>query len=173
MSLGRPPARFGRGGDDTGGSKNGETYRPRFSSRLFFLGIVIGSIAYFAGSVIWPPSIVLRFTGTELVLSNAFYLFEALAFGWGISFLIWMLPKAGILRREKWLNFNAVALSVGWLLLSWWPHDRLHLTNYESLHSFLYIEYGFHIPNIVAIFVVAYYFFRFLEAYADIGIRKR
>jgi hypothetical protein len=154
-------------------SKKRKTDRPRFSNRLFFLGIAIGIIAYFAGGVIWPPSIVLRFTGLELVLSNAFYLFETLAFGWGISFLIWMLPRVEILRKERWLNFNAAALSVGWLLLSWWPHDRLHLTNYESVHSFLYIEYGFHIPTIVAIFIVAYYFFRFLEAYGGMRIRKK
>lgn len=156
-----------------GNSKNVKADRPRFSNRLFFLGIAIGSIAYFLGSFIWPPSIVLRFTGIELVLSNAFYLFEALAFGWGISFLIWMLPKAEILRKEKWLRFNTVAISVGWLLLSWWPHDRLHLTHYESIHNFLYIEYGFHIPTIAAIFVVAYYFFRFLEAYAKGVVGKR
>lgn len=94
-----------------------------------------------------------------------------MAFGFGVSFLIWIMPKLQHIKGHVWLNSKAVGLSIAWLLLSWWPHDRLHLSNYESIHSFLYIEYGFHIPTIIAIFVVAYYFSKFITVFA--GTIKR
>jgi hypothetical protein len=47
-------------------------------------------------------------------------------------------------------------LSVGWFLVSWWPHDNLHLHNGFDLQGLLYIEYGFHVTLIFAAFVLAY-----------------
>ena len=50
----------------------------------------------------------------------------------------------------------AMYLSVGWFLVSWWPHYNLHLHTGLDLQSLLYIEYGFHVTLIFAAFVLAY-----------------
>ena len=38
-------------------------------------------------------------------------------------------------------------LSIGWFLVSWWPHDNLHIHNGD--------EYGFHVTLIIAAGVLA------------------
>ena len=49
----------------------------------------------------------------------------------------------------------AIYLSVGWFLVSWWPHDNLHIHNGDDLQG-LYIEYGFHVTLMLAGIVLAY-----------------
>ena len=48
-------------------------------------------------------------------------------------------------------------LCIGWLLVSWWPHDNLHIHT-GSLQGLLYIEYGFHMTLILSGLVLAYSF---------------
>ncbi|HEV8224498.1 MAG TPA: hypothetical protein VGP74_04510, partial [Rubrobacteraceae bacterium] len=43
-----------------------------------------------------------------------------------------------------------------WFLVSWWPHDNLHIHNGEDLQGLLYIEYGFHVTLMLAGIVLAY-----------------
>ena len=41
-------------------------------------------------------------------------------------------------------------------MVSWWPHDNLHLHNGMDLQGLPFIEYGFHVTLIIAAFVLAY-----------------
>jgi hypothetical protein len=47
-------------------------------------------------------------------------------------------------------------LSIGWLMVSWWPHDNLHISNSNNLQGLLFIEYGFHFTLMIAALVLAY-----------------
>ena len=49
-------------------------------------------------------------------------------------------------------------LSIGWLMVSWWPHDNLHMHTGIDLQKLLYIEYGFHVTLMVCAIVLAYCF---------------
>ncbi len=52
-----------------------------------------------------------------------------------------------------------VYLAIGWLLVSWWPHNHLHQTiNPADLNALLGIEYGFHVLLYVAGLVLAWFF---------------
>jgi hypothetical protein len=82
---------------------------------------------------------------------------EALAFGLGISFLAFGLPLVRKAASGSGLRAWAMYLSIGWLLVSWWPHDNLHIHT-ESLQGLLYIEYGFHMTLILSGLVLAYSF---------------
>ena len=69
---------------------------------------------------------------------------EAMTFGLGVSFLAFessvVCKIADGLRLLTW----AAHLSMGWLSVSWWPHDNLHqpLRMYNK-KGLLYIEDGF------------------------------
>jgi hypothetical protein len=41
-------------------------------------------------------------------------------------------------------------------MVSWWPHDYLHIHNGNDLQGLLYIEYGFHLTLMLAGIVLAY-----------------
>ena len=41
-------------------------------------------------------------------------------------------------------------------MVSWWPHDNLHIHNGNDLQGLLYIEYGFHVTLIIAASVLAF-----------------
>ena len=109
------------------------------------------------GQVIWPPA-----PGSpepsagQLPFFIFLSVFEAVAFGLGISFLLFGFPALLRLARGSRLRAWAMYLSVGWFLVSWWPHDNLHLHNGLDLQHLLYIEYGFHVTLIIATVVLAY-----------------
>jgi hypothetical protein len=109
------------------------------------------------GQVIWPthPGNPEPSAG-QLPFFILLSVFEAVAFGLGISFLLFGFPALLRLARGSRMRAWAMYLSVGWFLVSWWPHDNLHLHTGLDLQSLLYIEYGFHVTLIFAAFVLAY-----------------
>lgn len=103
-----------------------------------------------------PPS------GAQVPLFILLNVTEAVTFGLGVSFLIFgygLLQSAPSASRALKL---AAYLSIGWLLVSWWPHDSLHIANGMNLSGLLGIEYGFHITLMVAGAVLARFFFTLL-----------
>ena len=97
------------------------------------------------------------------VLLNAI---EALAFGFGIAFLIFGYSLVQtMLPAPKGLTLAAY-LSTAWLLINWWPHDSLHLTNGINMSGLLAIEYGFHITLMVAGVILVYFFLNVLRGRA-------
>ena len=46
-------------------------------------------------------------------------------------------------------------LSIGWLLVSWWPHDNLHMHVGEDPQGLLLLTYGFHLTLLLAGLVLA------------------
>ena len=109
------------------------------------------------GQVIWPaqPGSPEPSAG-QLPFFIFLSVFEAVAFGLGISFLLFGFPAILRLARGSRLRAWAMYLSVGWFLVSWWPHDNLHIHNGADLQGLLHIEYGFHVTLIIAAVVLAY-----------------
>ena len=109
------------------------------------------------GQVIWPPD-----PGSpepsagQLPFFIFLSVFETLAFGLGISFLLFGFPALLRLARGSRLRAWAMYLSVGWFLVSWWPHDNLHGHIGMDMQGLLYIEFGFHVTLIIAAVVLAY-----------------
>ncbi len=126
--------------------------------KVLFVTALFGVPAFLLGPVIWPPAAGgPEPSAGQLPFFVVLLAIEALAFGLGISFLAFGLPlvrkAAGGSRLRAW----AMYLSIGWLLVSWWPHDNLHIHT-ESLQGLLYIEYGFHMTLILSGLVLAYSF---------------
>jgi hypothetical protein len=111
------------------------------------------------GQVIWPPAS----GGPEPTAGQfPFFLFlalmESILLGLGISFLAFGLPVVRRISADSMLRAWAMYLSIGWLMVSWWPHDNLHMHTGIDLQKLLYIEYGFHVTLMVCAIVLAYCF---------------
>ncbi|NOH01443.1 MAG: hypothetical protein HND47_05425 [Chloroflexi bacterium] len=107
----------------------------------------------------WRPSTdVPPPTNAQLPLFLLLNVAEVLAFGIGVSFLIFGYPTVRrVLPRAKGLAFVAY-LSIAWLLVNWWPHDSLHIANGTDIGGLLAIEYAFHVTLIVAGVILVYFF---------------
>src|SRR3712207_4895260 len=109
------------------------------------------------GQLIWPPDPTNPTPSSgQLPFFILLSVFEAAAFGLGISFLLFGFRPLLRLARGSRLRAWAMYLSIGWFLVSWWPHDNLHLHNGFDLQGLLYIEYGFHVTLIIAAAVLAF-----------------
>ena len=84
---------------------------------------------------------------------------EAITFGLGVSFLVFGLSLVRRVAGGSGLLPWATYLSIGWLSISWWPHDNFHQSvAMGDMRGLLYIEYGFHVTLILAGLIVAYFF---------------
>ena len=109
------------------------------------------------GQVIWPPAPGgPEPTAGQLPFFLFLAVFEALTFGLGISFLLFgFVPLRRALGGSSWRTWAAY-LAIGWLLVSWWPHDNMHIHNGDDLQGLLYIEYGFHVTLMLSGIILAY-----------------
>jgi hypothetical protein len=83
---------------------------------------------------------------------------ESVLFGLGISFLLFGLPAVRRVSADSKARARAMYLSIGWLMISWWPYDHLLISNGNNLQGLLFIEYGFHFTLMIAALVLAYCF---------------
>jgi hypothetical protein len=125
--------------------------------KVFLVTAVIAAPAMLLGPVIWPPAE----GGPEPSAGQLpFFIFlaafEALTFGLGVSFLLFGFRPLQRAVGGSWGKAFAMYLSIGWLLVSWWPHDNLHISNGDNLQGLLYIEYGFHVTLMLAGLILAY-----------------
>ena len=122
--------------------------------------------ALFLGPVIFPPADV----GVEPTPAQIpFFLFlsltDALLLGLGVSFLIFGLPVLRRVSPDSKARAWAMYLSIGYLMVSWWPHLNMHASNGLDLQGLLVIDYLFHLPLEVAGVVLAWSFFSLFRSW--------
>jgi hypothetical protein len=119
----------------------------------------------------WAPHpTVPQAAGAQLPLFMLLGAIEAIAFGVGVSFLVFgystlkaSVPVSGPMAR-------ASHLSIAWLLMNWWPHDSLHLHNGLNLNGLLAIEYAFHVTLIIAGFILVRFFIAAVRPPAQVSV---
>jgi hypothetical protein len=126
--------------------------------------VLVALPAMMLGPTLWPPAE----GGSEPTSGQLpFFIFLAamtsLTFGLGVSFLLFGLPLVRRFAAGSEPRAWAMYLAIGWLLVSWWPHDNLHIHVGEDMQGLLYIEYGFHVTLQIAGLIVAYGFLTFLR----------
>ena len=124
------------------------------------------------GQIIWPPAP----GGPEPSAGQLpFFIIlaacEALTFGLGVSFLLFGFTPLQRAVGGSSLRAWAMYLAIGWFLVSWWPHDNLHIHNGDDLQGLLYIEYGFHVTLMAAGLLLAYSLLTLLRA-GDAGVQS-
>ncbi len=83
-------------------------------------------------------------TSGQLGLFVGLSFFDALAWGLGIAWLLFALLRLRRIAGGSELRAWAMYLSIGWALVSWWPHSNMHRSNGDDLWGLLLIDYIFH-----------------------------
>jgi len=100
-----------------------------------------------------PPSLLPFFIPIGVVI-------PAVAFGFGVAFLLF---GGKLLRVDGTPGMSRAAfLSIGWLLLNWWPHSNFHRVA-NGWANVVVIDYVFHATVIAATYVVAIFFLRLIR----------
>jgi hypothetical protein len=127
--------------------------------KVLLVTVLIAAPAMVLGPVLWPPAAGgPEPTGGQLPFFIFLALMESVLLGLGISFLLFGLPTVRRVSADSKARALAMYLSIGWLMVSWWPHDNLHISNGNNLRGLLFIEYGFHFTLMIAALVLAYCF---------------
>jgi hypothetical protein len=131
--------------------------------KVLLVTLVVAIPAFLTGPIIWPPA---EHSPAPTAGQLPFFLFlaafESITLGLGVSFLLFGMPVVRRISAGSKLKAWAMYLSIGWLMVSWWPHDNLHLHNGMDLQGLLYIEYGFHLTLMIAGIVLGYSFLSLL-----------
>jgi len=121
------------------------------SAKVAIITAVVAVPAFLVGPTLFPPAdIGVEPSATQL----PFFLFlavgDALLLGLGVSFLLFGFPVMRRVSPDSKLRAWTMYLSIGYLMVSWWPHLNLHAHNGMNLQGLLYIDYFFHLPLEVA-----------------------
>ncbi len=138
------------------------TTEPRTTRRTWVAVLVVTLVvavpAFMLGPIIWPPAGPAP-SAAQIPYLLALDVMQAVFLGLGISFLIFGLPVMRRISPDSKTRAWAMYLSIGWLMVSWWPHINMHVHNApDDLQGLIYIDYLFHVPLMVAGAVLAYCF---------------
>ncbi|HET7479868.1 MAG TPA: hypothetical protein VFJ72_10195 [Rubrobacteraceae bacterium] len=132
--------------------------------KVLIVTVIIAAPAMVLGRVIWPPAEGgPEPSGAQLPFFLFLALMESILLGLGISFLAFGLPAVRRVSADSGLRAWVMYLAIGWLMVSWWPHDNMHIHNGENMQGLLYIEYGFHLTLMLTGIILAYCFLSILR----------
>ncbi len=109
--------------------------------KVALVTVVLGIVTMVLGPILWPMAEGgAQPTSGQLVFFIVLEAIQCLAFGLGVSFLLFGLPLVRRASPNSRLMAWAMYLSIGWLLVSWWPHGHLHQVVGENFQGLLYIS---------------------------------
>ncbi len=134
--------------------------------KVALITTVVAVPAFFLGPILFPPADV----GVEPTAGQMpFFLFlavgDALLLGLGVSFLIFGLSVLRRVSPDSKARAWAMYLSIGYLMVSWWPHLNMHASNGLDMRGLLVIDFLFHLPLEVAGVVLAWGFFSLVRSW--------
>src|SRR5918997_2694095 len=112
---------------------------------------VVGIPAFVLGPTLFPPA-DLGVEPTAAQIPHFIFLAvgDALLLGLGVSFLLFGSPVMRRVSPDSRLRAWAMYLSIGYLMVSWWPHLNMHAANGIDFGGLLVIDFVFHLPLEVA-----------------------
>lgn len=118
--------------------------------------LVVAVPAAALGPMIWPPAYTgVAPTAGQLAAFISLGVGDALFLGFGVAFLVFGLPVIRRVSPDSRLRAWGMYLSIGYLLISWWPHLNMHASNGNDIGRLLVIDYTFHLPLEIAGVVLA------------------
>jgi hypothetical protein len=121
------------------------------SAKVAAITSAVAVPAFFLGPVLFPPAdIGVEPTSTQLPFFLFLAIGDAVLLGLGVSFLLFGLPVMRRVSPDSKMRAWTMYLSIGYLMVAWWPHLNLYSHNGMNLQGLLYIDYFFHLPLEVA-----------------------
>ena len=137
-------------------------------SKIIFITLLFGVPAFLSERVLWPDAAGIPIpSAIQLPFFIILSIIQSALFGFGIAFVSLFWKKAHSVSLTKGRIVSAVFISLAWLLVSWWPHANFHRAVGNDIQELLYVEYGFHLTNIIASVIVAYGFILQLRRKSD------
>ncbi len=127
--------------------------------KMLLITLIVGVPAFFLGPIIWSPSPEIHPTQAQLPYLLALSAVEALFFGFGVAFILYGFPLVRQITQLEKKAAIAMYVSLAWILISWWPHDNMHIHNALNINGLIVIDYSFHLTLIIAGAVLVYSFF--------------
>jgi hypothetical protein len=95
--------------------------------KVTLVTVVVGIAAMALGPILWP----IAEGGAQPTAGQLFFFIileaiQSLTLGLGVAFLLFGLPTVRAASLNSGVMAWAMYLSLGWLLVSWWPHSHLH-----------------------------------------------
>jgi hypothetical protein len=124
---------------------------PKTSTKVALVTAAVGVPAFFLGPALFPPADV-GVEPTPAQIPHFIFLAvgDALLLGLGASFLLFGFPVIRKVSPDSRVRAWAMYLSIGYLMVSWWPHLNMHASNGIDFQGLLYIDLFFHLPLEVA-----------------------
>ncbi|OGZ45876.1 MAG: hypothetical protein A3C84_03765 [Candidatus Ryanbacteria bacterium RIFCSPHIGHO2_02_FULL_48_12] len=124
-------------------------------TKFILITLVFAIPVFLLGHIIWPPAPGPGPTSGQLPFFVIMSVIESLSLGVGVAFITLGLPYLKNVPAEYRRRANWSFATITWMLISWWPHDNLHIHIGEDFQKLIYIEYGFHFTLIVSGFILA------------------
>jgi hypothetical protein len=142
----------------------------KISARFVFIALVFAVISFLLGPVLWQPSGDIVPSGSQMPFFLLLSALESVAFGLGISFILFAFPYVRRAPRDMRRTATVLYVVIAWHLVSWWPHDNMHISNtMGNVWGLIRIEYLFHFSLIITTIVAAYEIFQILKRDAGLG----
>ncbi|HKH12947.1 MAG TPA: hypothetical protein VKA73_17530 [Rubrobacter sp.] len=117
----------------------------------------IAVAAFMLSPILFPPADVgVAPTSTQLPFLMFLGVGDAVLLGLGVSFLVFGYPLLRKVSPDSKARAWAMYLSIGYLMVSWWPHLGMHASNGMDFGGLLVIDFVFHLPLEIAGVVLAY-----------------
>ncbi len=127
--------------------------------KVLIITALVAVPALFLGPILFPPA---EGGPQPTAAQIPFFLFlavgDALLLGLGVSYLLFGFPVMRRVLPDSKVRAWAMYLSIGYLMVSWWPHLNLHVHNGGNIQGLLYNDYAFHLPLEITAVVLAFSF---------------
>ena len=142
------------------------------SDRVLIGAITISIMipAFIAAPILFPPVELDEPIEPYLPHFILFALVDAFILGLGIAFIIVTYPRVRDARPTRKSRVTLMYFAIAYLLGSWWFHSNLHINQGFNLFALVLIDYGFHVPLMLAGTAVAYGFFTLLKEDQSVAV---
>ena len=129
--------------------------------KLLLVTLLFGIPAFLLAPRIWPMSSDWPApTHQQFPFFVLIAVFDSLTFGLGIAFILFGWPIVRRMANDSGILAWVLYIIIAFMLVSWWPHDNLHSMVGTNMQGLLYIEYGFHVSQMICGAILAYSFLK-------------
>jgi hypothetical protein len=126
-------------------------------TKAAIITVPVAIAAFLLSPILFPPADTgVEPTAAQIPLFVFLGVGDAVLLGLGVSFLVFGYPVLRRVSPDSKARAWAMYISIGYLMVSWWPHLGMHASNGMDLHGLLVIDFLFHLPLEVAGAVLAY-----------------
>lgn len=126
-------------------------------TKVAIITVPVAIAAFLLSPVLFPPAEVgAGPTSAQIPFLVFLGVGDAVLLGLGVSFLVFGYPLLRKVSPDSKVRAWAMYISIGYLMVSWWPHLGMHASNGMDIGGLLVIDFVFHLPLEIAGAVLAY-----------------